>query len=403
MSTFQAAMAAVFWACAGLIFYAYAVYPILIWLLSRSTQAGEAPPLEPDKLPFVSLLIAAYNEEAVIEERINNALALNYPRDRLEIVIGVDGCTDATADTVRRYAEQGVRLLDFAEHRGKSSVLNASMDRLQGTIVLLSDANTQIDPEAPGRLVRWFQRPEVGVVCGRLILTDPRSGRNVDSLYWKYETFIKKCEGRLGALLGANGAIYSIRKTLYQPVPSDTIIDDFVIPLLMELKWGCKIIYDPTAVAREETPPEMAAEFRRRTRIGAGDYQSIGMLWRLLDPRRGWVAFAFLSHKFLRWFCPFFMIGMIISNMLLLGQSAFPPASAVSAQFLPGGDAGGVAAFVGPRLETPPPHDDVHEHEPRTLRRLLALGRETARWSLGTYGASLRVQGQGQRQSCFTS
>ena len=168
------------------------------------------------------------------------------------------------------------------------------------------------------RLVRWFSHPQVGVVCGRLVLTDPHTGRNVDSLYWKYETLLKRCEGRLGALLGANGAIYAIRKELYQPIPSQTLIDDFVIPLLAKLRSGCSIIYESSAVAREETPADVRSEFRRRARIGAGGFQSIGMLWRLLDPRRGWVALSFLSHKVLRWICPFFMIGVLASNLLLL-------------------------------------------------------------------------------------
>ena len=209
-------------------------------------------------------------------------------------------------------------MLDFPERRGKSAVLNAAINELEGEIVLLSDANTDIDSQAARRLVRWFRHPPVGVVCGRLVLTDPLTGRNVDSLYWKYETFLKRCEGRLGALLGANGAIYAIRKELYQPIPSQTLIDDFVIPLLAKFKSGCSIIYESSAVATEETPADVRSEFRRRARIGAGGFQSIGMLWKLMDPRRGWVALAFLSHKLLRWLCPFFMIGGLVSNLLLL-------------------------------------------------------------------------------------
>ena len=256
----------------------------------------------------------------MIESRIQNALAMNYPRDRFELVIGLDGCTDETAAIVRRYTDGNIRLLDFTQRRGKSSVLNASIVELTGEIVLLSDANTEIDPDAVRQLVRWFRLSRVGIVCGRLVLTDPRTGRNVDSLYWKYETFLKQCEGRLGALLGANGAIYAIRRSLYQKIPSETIIDDFVIPLLAKLRSGCTIIYDLTAVATEETPPDVRSEFRRRRRIGSGGFQSIGILWKLLDPRRGWVAFTFFSHKIIRWFCPFLMVGSLVSNALLLDR-----------------------------------------------------------------------------------
>jgi cellulose synthase/poly-beta-1,6-N-acetylglucosamine synthase-like glycosyltransferase len=154
-------------------------------------------------------------------------------------------------------------------------------------------------------------------------LTDPQTGRNVDSLYWNYETYLKRCEGRLGALLGANGAIYAIRRDLYVPIPPETIIDDFVIPLLAKLRSGCTIVYDADAVAREETPSRLSSEFHRRARIGAGGFQSIALIWRLLDPRRGWVAFTLLSHKLLRWLCPFFLIGLLASNALLLDQRFF--------------------------------------------------------------------------------
>jgi cellulose synthase/poly-beta-1,6-N-acetylglucosamine synthase-like glycosyltransferase len=325
MSSLNAAIAIFFWACLGLIAYSYAIYPLLIWacsrLFGRELEASEVAEAD---LPTVSLLIAAYNEEAEIGARIRNALAMDYPHDRLEIVVGSDGSTDETCQIVRGFAGEGVRLLSYDRRRGKASILNASFPELLGEIVLLSDANTFNEPAAARKLVRWFRNPEVGIVCGRLKLTDPRTGRNADSLYWKYETFLKSCEGRLGALLGANGAIYAIRKGLYAPIPAETIVDDFVIPLLARMRTGASIVYDERAIAREETPPDMASEFHRRSRIGAGGYQSIGMLWKLLDPRQGWVAFAFLSHKILRWSCPFFLLGLLASNIALVVQGEPP-------------------------------------------------------------------------------
>lgn len=343
VSTF--AVTFVLWTCVALIVLSYVVYPFVVWAVSRSL----GPPAKPPEIasadwPCVSLLIAAHNEEDVIEGRIQNALAMDYPRDRLEIVIALDGCDDRTAAIVRHYEGGVVRMIDYPLRRGKSAVLNATFDGLTGEIVMLSDANTEIDPQAARHLTRWFRDPQVGAVCGRLVLADPHTGRNADSLYWRYETFLKHCEGRIGALLGANGAIYAIRKDLFQPIPDRTIIDDFVIPLLAKLRSGCSLIYDPSAIAREETPTSVKSEFRRRTRIGAGGFQSMGLLWRLLDPRRGWIAFAFLSHKVLRWLCPFLMISAFVCNllvldiplyrMLLMAQISFYAASALAA-FLP--------------------------------------------------------------------
>ena len=282
----------------------------MVWIAARIYGHQTAPEIPADgDLPRISLLIAAYNEESVIEDRVKNALAFDYPKDKLQIVVASDGSEDATSEIVRRYADQGVRLLDYKQRRGKSTVLNSSFAQLSGDIVLMSDANTFTDADAAKKLVRWFSDPEIGAVCGRLVITDPTSGKNTDGLYWKYETFLKKCESRLGALLGANGAIYAIRRQLYVPIPNNTIVDDFVIPLLAKLKSDCRIIYDAQAVAHEESAPDIRSEFKRRTRIGAGGWQSIGMLWKLLLPRHGWVALAFFSHKVLRWLCPFAMVG----------------------------------------------------------------------------------------------
>jgi cellulose synthase/poly-beta-1,6-N-acetylglucosamine synthase-like glycosyltransferase len=223
-------------------------------------------------------------------------------------------------------------------------VLNAAMAEVHGDIIVLSDANTHMEPHALKRMVRWFADPQIGVVCGRLVLHDLESGRNVDGVYWKYETFLKKNESRLGALLGANGAIYAIRRDSYRPIPEGTIVDDFVIPLQAKLATGCSIIYDSEATAHEVTPSAIACEFNRRTRIGAGGLQSLGVLWPLLDPRRGWIAFTFFSHKLLRWACPFFLLAVLGSNIaladdplyraLLIGQMAFYLVSVLAA-FLP--------------------------------------------------------------------
>ncbi len=335
MSALAPAAVVLFWTCLAAVVYAYVGYPLLIWTLSRlfGRRGGGPPVPPPEELPSLSVLIAAYNEEAVLEDRIRNALDLDYPADRFEVVVASDGSSDGTAAIVRQFQGQGVRLLDYHPRRGKSSVLNSAFGELRGEVVLLSDANTHTDPDAALRLARWFTDPEVGVVCGRLVLTDPETGRNVDGMYWRYETFLKCCEGRLGALLGVNGAIYAMRKELFTPIPEKTLIDDVILPLRTRMRTGCELVYDRTAVAREETAPDVRAEFSRRVRFGACGYQAMTMLWPLLDPRRGWIALSFLSHKVLRWLCPFALLGVAAGNLALAGQPLYRALLALQAGF----------------------------------------------------------------------
>ena len=304
------ALAIAFWVTAGLVLYAYLGYPILIWALSRAFGRRPVPSAVPDAdLPAVSILVAAYNEEKEIGDRIVNALKQDYPPGKLEVVIASDGSSDRTAPIAGGFAGRGVRVLDYPARRGKAAVLNDAFGELGGDVVVLSDANTFFrDPEVVRNLARWFGDPAVGAVCGKLVLTDPDTGTNVDGLYWKYETFLKSCEGRLGALLGSNGAVYAIRRELFAGIPPGTVLDDFVIPLLARMRTGKRIVYDPQAVADEETPKGIGQEYKRRARIGAGGFQSLGLLRGLLHPRHGWTALAFWSHKVLRWTCPFSLL-----------------------------------------------------------------------------------------------
>ncbi len=319
MSPLVDTLAVAFWASAGFVLYAYVGYPVLIWALSRVFGRKPIPPVVADAdLPSVSILVAAFNEEKEIGDRIVNALKQDYPKGMLEVVIASDGSSDRTNEIARGFEPRGVRLLDYSLRRGKATVLNDAFGELRGEIVVLSDANTYFsDPVVVRNLVRWFQDPTVGAVCGKLVLTDPDTGTNVDGVYWKYETFLKVCESRLGALLGSNGAIYAIRRELFDGIPPDTVLDDFVIPLLARMRTGKRIIYDPQARADEETPKGIRQEFKRRTRLGAGGFQCIGMLRGLLHPRHGWTCFTFWSHKVLRWACPFFLIAALATNIVL--------------------------------------------------------------------------------------
>lgn len=310
-----------FWLSAAAVLHAYLFYPALVWGMAKAFGCRHVRTEPADaELPHVTLLIAAHNEEVWIGERIRNALAMDYPPAQLRIVVASDGSQDRTNQIVAEFQAQDprVELLAFEQRRGKAAMLNDAMGRVTGDIVGLSDANTMYEPDALRRLVSWFGNDDVGTVCGRLVLHDGATGRNVDSLYWRYETFLKKCEAKLGGLLGANGAIYAIRRELYVPIPDNTIIDDFMIPLISKRRYGTSIVYDQDAVAHEETPPTIRDEFTRRARIGAGGYQSLAVLWPLLSPRYGWTAFTFLNHKLLRWCVPLFLVTAMATNLMLL-------------------------------------------------------------------------------------
>ncbi len=307
------------WASIGLIVYSYLVYPIILALLAKLSPQKSPRKIEEipvDQWPMVSLVIAAYREESVIVERLNNALQIDYPGDNIEIIIGVDGNEDATGELINTFQDTRIRLMQFPERRGKASVLNDCIAVARGEIILFSDANTFWDADAAKLLVRHFEDKQVGGVCGRLLLTDGSTGENVDGIYWRYENRLKEWEGKLGALLGANGAIYAIRKEIYQPIPSQTIVDDFVIGMRIHQS-GYQLLYEKEAIAREETAPTISDELQRRTRIGAGAFQSLTWLWRLLLPRYPLVSWAFWSHKVFRWFCPAFMVIALVSNFLL--------------------------------------------------------------------------------------
>jgi cellulose synthase/poly-beta-1,6-N-acetylglucosamine synthase-like glycosyltransferase len=313
---------AMLWISLTVVVYAYCGYPVLVSGASRLFGRWPTPPSNDETdLPTVALLIAALNEEKVIGERIRNALEQTYPQDKLTILIASDGSTDRTAEIVRYYAALypgQVELLDFPQRRGKAAVLNEVISILNCDIVVFSDANTCFDPHAITCLTRWLCRNDVAVVCGKLILIDATTGQNVDGMYWRFENFLKRCEGRLGCLLGANGGIYAMRRADYVPIPHDTMIDDFVIPMSAKLKSGREIVYDVEAIAYEDTPPHMSDEFGRRCRIGAGGFQCMVRLWPLISPRMGWTAVAFVSHKVLRWLCPAFLIMAVLCNLALV-------------------------------------------------------------------------------------
>jgi len=321
---YESLLVVLMFASFGLLLYTYAGYPAVLWAASKWIRSKERSDVEPAEWPRVSVLVSAYNEETAIGERIANLLSLDYPADRIEILVGSDGSTDRTCEIVRGYEKPGVRLLCFEQRRGKASVLNDLIARARNDIVVLTDANTFFRPDAVRELVKSLLRYSAGsVVVGRLDLTAPSENGNLDGAYWRYETWIKTLESHFGSLLGANGAIYAFHRERYRPLPKEAIVDDFLIPMLMRQDSDARVYFVPEARAWERSPDEVKDEFYRHVRIGAGNFQALRWTWKLLLPWKGTIALAYFSHKVLRWFGPWLMLAGFLTNLQLLHIPVF--------------------------------------------------------------------------------
>jgi len=337
-------MRAAFWiALVGLCLplYSYLVYPILLFILAAFVQIGRDGYYlvckrdrrkRSRRTPSVSVIIAAFNEEEVIERTLTRCLALNYPPDRIEVIVGSDGSQDRTVEIARTYEDRGVCILDFPQRRGKLSVLSDCVGEARGDILIFTDANTLLEPDSVANLVRHFDSPRVGAVCGELRLSSSGARPGDEGLYWRYEVILKTLESRIDAVLGANGAIYALRKELFPTLKKNVITDDFVIPMKVRAS-GFRVLYDPEAVAVEEVPCSVSGEFKRRLRIGAGNWQALRECAELLLPHKGFVSFAFWSHKVLRWFAPFLLAAGFLANLFLLSARTWQVILAVQIAF----------------------------------------------------------------------
>jgi len=324
-------LAVLFWIAAACILHTYLLYPLLLVALDAIGQARGAwgylggnerrrPPAQLG-LPTVSVLVAAYNEQDCIEQRLENLLAQDYPADKLEILVGSDASTDETDAIVQRYAARGVKL-SRAERSGKAGVLSRLVALAKGEVLVMTDANTHFERDAVRRLVQPLRDEEVGLSCGRLRLHSPAGAPVAEGAYWKLESLLKLYESRRGCVMGANGGIYAVRKHLFPPLPAGTVVDDFVAALRV-LEAGFKVAYEPEAVGHEEAAPDHAGEYRRRVRIAAGCFRALSQHRDLLSPRHGFTAFALWSHKVLRWFVPHALVVALVANLFLAGSGTF--------------------------------------------------------------------------------
>lgn len=316
---------AIFFLSAGLLIYNYFLYPLAIILLAKFRNASTAAtPLASSSTPSVSLIIAAYNEERVIDAKIRNSLALDYPKDRLQIVVVSDGSTDSTPQIVQRYQDQRVVSLHQAPRRGKTAALNRAVVTASGEIVVFSDANNMFEAKALHELVKHFADPQVGGVCGlkQIYQAAERQSSQGDSLYWKYESAIKQAESSLGSITTADGEIFAVRRQCYEAIDETVINDDAEITLLLVQK-GLRILYERQAISYEHASIRIEDDFHVKVRMVSGGFQTVARYGKfLLLPRTGF-AFCFVSHKLLRWLAPELMILIAATSLWLMPQPFF--------------------------------------------------------------------------------
>jgi len=310
----------IFIASAVVFIYTYLGYPALMQGLSRLFGRTVRTA---DITPRVSVIITARNEEHDIGTKLENTLALDYPRDRLEIIVASDSSTDQTDAIVNGYADRGVILQRQPVRLGKTAAQNQAVQLSSGDILVFSDATTRLSPSALKRIVRGFADPEVGCVAGQLEYTDPAaSGIGLGCRrYWNWEKGIRLWESRLGSLIGVSGCFYAVRRSCFRNLPGD-MIDDFVIASEIHLQ-GLRTVYDPEALAVEYTHHHAGEEFRMRVRIIEQSLNALGHYSKPLSRRWDLFRFQLVSHKWLRYCAPYFLVLAYGSNLLLLNQGTF--------------------------------------------------------------------------------
>ena len=311
----------IFWFSMVMVFYVYLGYPLIMAVLAFLKK--DLPPFPLEKLPTVSLVIAAYNEEKVIQEKIRNSLALDYPKDLLEIIVASDGSSDQTNEMVEAYADQGVILKKVTPRGGKTRAMNRVIPETQGDILVLSDANAMYRPDALRKLVLHFQDPCVGAVSGDVRLVNA-AGEFAESegTYYKYERWLQTMESRVGSLIGADGGMYAVARKAFVPPSDRIIVDDFVISMNVA-RQGLRVIYEPEAVAVEQGTLSSREEFRRKIRIVAGGIQACKMGEGLPRINQPLLLFCYISHKLLRWCIPLFLVLIFISSSTLIQEPLF--------------------------------------------------------------------------------
>jgi cellulose synthase/poly-beta-1,6-N-acetylglucosamine synthase-like glycosyltransferase len=332
----------VFWLSLGLVVYPYVLYPIVLFFTYSVAQAWrdlrylgsprnrrtETPVAS--GLPGVSLIVPAHNEEKVLPAKLENLRELDFPRDRLQVIFVSDGSEDGTNQILQNLGQENYECILLKDRKGKANALNHAVERATNEILVFCDAGTLFELDAIKNLVRHFSDPKVGAVCGAVRYQAGSDAQQTEGAYWKYESALRMMEARLGAILNASGCIYALRRECFSPIPQNTILEDFVIPMRAR-RLGFSVLYDPEAVAIEFPASSVSGEFTRRVRLAVGSFRALGDLVRV--PWRGFTPFALISHKLLRWLVPFFAITLLLSNIFVMRSPSYRVALAAQVLF----------------------------------------------------------------------
>jgi len=313
-------MEVLFWLLFSVIFYCYFGYPLIILGLAKIFGR---PIQKAGQVLHVSVVISVYNEADVLERKISNLFSLDYPKDKIEILISSDGSTDRTNNILKGIKNEHFRFIENSQRRGKMANINRLLELARGEIVVFTDARQILAANAIWELVANFKDPKVGCVSGELFFSSKDGGMAKGiNLYWNYEKFIRVQESRIHSMLGATGAIYAIRKELFTKIPENIILDDMFVPLQI-IKKGYRAIVDGEAKAFDEVAESSAEEYQRKTRTLFGNYQIFGLFPELFIPLMSPIAFQIISHKLLRVLIPFFLIALFLINIALVRRPFF--------------------------------------------------------------------------------
>ncbi len=311
-----------FWTCVFIVFYVFIGYGVLISILAKIKGTKPIETLADEDLPEVTFLVAAYNEEEIIEEKIKNTLALDYPKDKLKIKVVTDGSSDGTNDIVSRFSE--AELCFKPERAGKIAAVNRVMPSVESALTVFTDANVMINKDGLKNMIRHFQSNLVGAVSGeKTVLSKEEDGASSsgEGFYWKYESFLKRKDAEWNTLVGSAGELFAIRTHLYENIDTNTLIEDFVMTMKLSAK-GYKVAYEPQALAMETGSANIEEETKRKVRISAGGIQAVIMLLPLLNFfKYGKLTFQYISHRALRWtLMPLALVGAFTSIFFLAPQ-----------------------------------------------------------------------------------